>query len=72
MALEFGDVLFTLVNVARFANIHPETALRDSTKKFERRFRYMEKRISNGQKDIQSVSQEEKDVLWEQAKASID
>ena len=72
VALEFGDVLFTLVNVARFANIHPETALRDSTKKFERRFRYMEKRISNGQKDIQSVSQEEKDVLWEQAKDSID
>jgi len=72
VALEFGDVLFTLVNIARFADIHPETALRDSTKKFERRFRYMEKRISNGQKDIRSVSQEEKDVLWEQAKDSID
>jgi len=72
VALEFGDVLFTLVNVARFADIHPETALRDSTKKFEKRFRYMEKRISKGQKDIRSVSQEEKDVLWEQAKDSID
>lgn len=70
VALEFGDVLFTLVNVARFAGIHPETALRDSTKKFERRFRYMEKRISKGQKDIRSVSQEEMDVLWEQAKNS--
>jgi tetrapyrrole methylase family protein/MazG family protein len=70
VVLEFGDVLFTLVNVARFANIHPETALRDSTKKFERRFRYMEKRISKGQKDIRSISQEEKDVLWEQAKDS--
>ena len=70
VVLEFGDVLFTLVNVARFANIHPETALRDSTKKFERRFRYMEKRISKGQKDIRSISQEEKDILWEQAKDS--
>ena len=70
VALEFGDVLFTLVNVARFANIHPETALRDSTNKFERRFRYMEKRISNGPKDIRSISQEEKDVLWEEAKDS--
>jgi len=70
LALEFGDVLFTLVNVARFANIHPETALRDSTNKFERRFKYMEKRISNGPKDIRSISQEEKDVLWEQAKDS--
>ena len=70
VALEFGDVLFTLVNVARFTNIHPETALRDSTNKFERRFRYMEKRISNGPKDIRSISQEEKDVLWEEAKDS--
>jgi tetrapyrrole methylase family protein/MazG family protein len=70
VALEFGDVLFTLVNVARFANIHPETALRDSTNKFERRFRYMEKRISNGPEDIRSISQEEKEVLWEQAKDS--
>jgi tetrapyrrole methylase family protein/MazG family protein len=70
VALEFGDVLFTLVNVARFANIHPETALRDSSNKFERRFRYMEKQISNGSKDIRSISQEEKDVLWEQAKDS--
>jgi tetrapyrrole methylase family protein/MazG family protein len=70
VAMEFGDVLFTLVNVARFANIHPETALRDSTNKFERRFRYMEKQISNGPKDIRSISQEEKDVLWEQAKDS--
>jgi len=72
VALEFGDVLFTLVNIARFANIHPETALRDSTNKFEKRFRHMEKQISKGQKDIRSVSQEEKDVLWEQAKGSID
>ncbi len=72
LALEFGDVLFTLVNVARFANIHPETALRDSTKKFEKRFRYMEKRIANGQRDIRSVSQKEKDALWEQAKDTIE
>lgn len=72
LALEFGDVLFTLVNVARFANIHPETALRDATNKFERRFRYMEKCITNGQRDIRSVSQKEKDALWEQAKNTID
>jgi len=72
LALEFGDVLFTLVNVARFANIHPETALRDATNKFERRFRYMEKCIANGQRDIRSVSQKEKDALWEQAKKTID
>jgi MazG family protein len=68
LALEFGDILFTLVNVARFANIHPETALRDSTNKFERRFRHMEQRIANSQRDIRSVSQKEKDALWEEAK----
>jgi tetrapyrrole methylase family protein/MazG family protein len=71
LALEFGDILFTLVNVARFANIHPEIALRDATNKFERRFRQMEKRIANSQRDIRSVSQKEKDALWEEAKDSI-
>ena len=71
LALEFGDVLFTLVNVARFAHIHPETALRNSTKKFEKRFRYMEKVIADSGRNIESVSQKEKDELWEQAKANL-
>jgi tetrapyrrole methylase family protein / MazG family protein len=71
LALEFGDVLFTLVNVARFAHIHPETALRNSTKKFETRFKYMEKVIAERQRIIESVSQEEKDKLWEEAKAKL-
>ena len=71
LALEFGDVLFTLVNVARFAHIHPETALRNSTKKFESRFKYMEKLIAESRRNIESVSQEEKEELWEQAKAKL-
>ena len=71
LALEFGDVLFTLVNVARFAHIHPETALRNSTKKFETRFKYMEKLITESRRNIESVSQEEKDELWEVAKAKL-
>ncbi len=71
LALEFGDVLFTLVNVARFANIHPEFALRDSTKKFENRFKYMERLIEKSRKDIGSVSPEKMDALWEAAKAKI-
>ena len=71
LALEFGDVLFTLVNVARFAQIHPELALRDSTKKFENRFKYMEKLIEKSRKDIGSVSQEKMDALWEAAKSKI-
>ena len=71
LALEFGDVLFTLVNVARFAQIHPETALRSSTNKFKKRFKYMEKCISNSRRNIEPFSQEEMDVLWEEAKEKI-
>ena len=41
-AMEFGDVLFTLMNVARLAGIHPETALSQSTQKFIKRFKHME------------------------------
>jgi uncharacterized protein YabN with tetrapyrrole methylase and pyrophosphatase domain len=66
--LEFGDVLFTLVNVARFARIHPETALAGSTKKFEKRFKHMEKVILEKRQNIESVSQKEKEKLWEEAK----
>jgi uncharacterized protein YabN with tetrapyrrole methylase and pyrophosphatase domain len=66
--LEFGDVLFTLVNVARFAHIHPETALTGSTKKFEKRFKHMEKVILENRQNIASVSQEEKEKLWDEAK----
>jgi len=71
LALEFGDVLFTLVNVARFAHIHPETALRNSTKKFENRFKYMEKLIAESQKIMEWLSQREMDELWEKAKAKL-
>jgi MazG family protein len=71
LALEFGDVLFTLVNVARFAHIHPETALRNSTKKFENRFKYTEKLIIESRRNIEAVSQQEMDELWEEAKANL-
>ena len=71
LELEFGDVLFTLVNVARFAHVHPEFALRDSTKKFENRFKYMEKQIEKSGKNIESVSQKKMDALWEAAKSKI-
>ncbi|MBW1759798.1 MAG: nucleoside triphosphate pyrophosphohydrolase, partial [Deltaproteobacteria bacterium] len=72
LALEFGDILFTLTNVARFTNIHPETALKDSVKKFEKRFKLMEKKISDNGRDIQSVSRNELDMLWEEAKKKSD
>jgi len=71
LALEFGDILFSLVNVARFANIHPETALRGSTVKFEKRFKYMEKLVSNNGKDMESIPQHKLDDLWEEAKEKV-
>ena len=66
--LEFGDVLFTLVNVARFARIHPETALRRSIGKFEQRFRYMEQAAADRGTTFEDIPRDEKEQLWEEAK----
>jgi MazG family protein len=70
--LEFGDLLFTLVNVARFLGINPEAALTDATDKFERRFRHMERVIQDSQRKMAEVTPEEKDAIWEKAKALVD
>lgn len=70
-AMEFGDLLFSLVNVARFAEFHPETALADSTLKFEQRFKYMEQKASESGRNIVSVPRDEKEELWEQAKKEL-
>lgn len=68
VALEFGDLLFTLANVARFARIHPETALAGSTRKFEVRFRHMEAAVARLEKRLEDLTPEEFDELWETAK----
>lgn len=70
--LEFGDLLFTLVNVARFLGINPEAALTDATDKFERRFRHMEAVIRSSHRKLADVDQKEKDEIWEGAKAAVD
>jgi MazG family protein len=67
---EFGDVLFTLVNVGRFAGVHPETALADAARKFEKRFRQMEKVIGDSGRELESVPQSEKDHIWESIKVT--
>ncbi|WP_373500281.1 nucleoside triphosphate pyrophosphohydrolase [Desulfococcus sp.] len=67
-AMEFGDVLFTLVNVARFARIHPETALARATRKFEERFHHLERAAAESGRDIDAVPREEKERLWNEAK----
>jgi len=68
MMLEFGDILFTLVNVARFAAIHPETALAGSTRKFEKRFRRMERKAAEKRKPIDAVPRDELESFWKEAK----
>jgi len=65
---EFGDLLFSLVNYARFLHIQPEDALRGTTNKFVRRFRHIESELKKAGKDIHAVSLEEMDILWNEAK----
>lgn len=68
MESEFGDVLFSLINYARFININPENALERTNKKFIKRFQYMERQIKHQNKDINDLSVEQMDALWNEAK----
>ena len=71
IATEFGDVLFTLTNVARLAKIHPETALARSTDKFEKRYRRMENELTSQGLALRDVPRQELEHLWDKAKKSI-
>ncbi len=66
---ELGDVLFAIVNAARFHKIDPEDALQQTNRKFARRFRYIEERLQEENRDIHKESLEDLDVLWEEAKS---
>jgi len=65
---EFGDFLFALVNLARFLKIHPEDALRQTNRKFERRFRFIERELHARGSSPERATLEEMDALWEKAK----
>lgn len=65
---EFGDVLFVLANLTRFYKVNPELALHQGNKKFIRRFQFIEKQLKIQGKDINQVSLEEMDMIWNQAK----
>lgn len=62
---EFGDILFSLINYARFQNIEPETALERINQKFKKRFEYIE---AHAPKSLQAMSLAEMDTLWNEAK----
>lgn len=65
---EFGDVLFTLVNIARFYNISPEEAMVHANEKFARRFRFVEEQVRKSGKNFQDFTLEQLDEFWNEAK----
>lgn len=68
---EFGDVLFSMINYARFLNINPENALEKTNKKFIARFQRMEEMASGKNRQISDLSFDELDALWNQAKIDL-
>lgn len=65
---EFGDILFALINYARFINIEPEAALERTNKKFIKRFTYLEEQAQKKGKQLADMTLAEMDVFWEEAK----
>lgn len=68
MEQEFGDLMFSMVNYARFIGVNPEDALEKTNKKFINRFTKMEIEIKNDQKDLKEMNLEEMNEYWESAK----
>ena len=65
---EFGDVLFSMINYARFIGVNPENALEKTNKKFINRFQYLEKAAKKEGKQLADMSLTEMDVYWEKSK----
>lgn len=65
---EFGDLLFSLINYARFININPENALEKTNKKFIKRFQYLETKAKEQGKALQDMTLAEMDIYWNEAK----
>lgn len=65
---EFGDVLFSLVNYARFIHVNPEDALEKTNKKFIKRFKYMEECAHAEGKQLSEMTLDEMEALWQEAK----
>jgi len=68
---EFGDVLFSMVNVARLYDIDPDSALEMTNKKFIKRFNYLEKRVKESGRLLKELSLEQMDSLWNEAKREL-
>ncbi len=71
-AQEFGDLLFTLVNVARRLGVDSEAALREASGRFYRRFTYMEKVCRQRGVNFAELSFDKQNALWEEAKKNVE
>ncbi len=69
MEAEYGDVLFSMVNYARFLKIDPENALERTNKKFIKRFSHLEKKAKESGKSLKDMTLAEMDVFWNEAKS---
>ncbi len=65
---EFGDVLFSMVNYARFVGINPEDALERTNKKFIKRFTFLEEEVNKQEKNMKDMSLSEMEEIWQKAK----
>jgi len=66
---EMGDMLFVIVNIARYLKIDPESALKRANRKFKSRFQYMENELAKEGKTVDQVSLDEMEALWQKAKS---
>ena len=68
---EFGDVLFSMINYARFIGVDPETALERTNKKFIGRFNYLEQEVKKNKLDLMKMNSEEMDLIWDKSKTKF-
>jgi XTP/dITP diphosphohydrolase len=71
MEKEFGDVLFSLVNYARFIGVNPEDALEKTNLKFRRRFDFLEERVNEQGRNLKEMTLAEMDEVWDEAKKTF-
>ena len=71
IADEFGDVLFSLINYARFLDVNPDEALERTNRRFKARFQEMERRIADAGLDLGDMPLEEMDKHWDAAKVAL-
>ncbi len=68
LSKEYGDILFSLVNLGRYYKLDPEVAITETNQKFIRRFQFMENRIKEKKEKITDLSLKDLDLLWEESK----